>query len=77
MLSIYQQIWKTQQYTQDWKGLVFIPDPPPHKSSVKQCSNYHTVTLISHDSKVMLKILQTRHQQYVHHELLGVQAGFR
>ena len=77
MLSIYQQIWKTQQYTQDWKGLVFIPDPPPHKSSVKQCSNYHTVTLISHDSKVMLKILQARLQQYMNQELPDVQAGFR
>ena len=76
MLSIYQQIWKTQQYTQDWKGLVFIPDPPPHKSSVKQCSNYHTVTLISHDSKVMLKILQARLQQYMDRKLPDVQAGF-
>ena len=73
--SIYQQIWKTQQWPHDWKRSVFIPIPK--KGNAKECSNYHTIAFISHASKVMLKILQTRHQQYVHHELLGVQAGFR
>ena len=61
--SIYQHIWKTQQWPQDWKKSVFIP--VPKKSNVKECLNYHTTALISHASKVMLKILQTRLQQYV------------
>ena len=73
--SICQQIWKTQQWPQDWKRSAFIP--VPKKSNAKECSNYHTVVLISHSSKVMLKILQTRMQQYVNHELPDVQAGFR
>ena len=73
--SICQQIWKTQQWPQDWKRSVFIPIP--NKGNAKECSNYHTMALISHTSKVMLKILQTRLQQYVNHELPDVQAGFR
>ena len=73
--SICQQIWKIQQWPQDWKRLVFIPIPK--KGNAKECSNYHTIALISHASKVMLKILQTRLQQYVNHELPDVQAGFR
>ena len=73
--SICQQIWKTQQWPQDWKISVFIPIPK--KGNAKECSNYHTVVLISHASKVMLKILQVRLQQYVNHELPDVQAGFR
>ena len=73
--SICQQIWKTQQWQQDWKRLVFIP--VPKKGNAKECSNYHTTTLISHASKVMLKILQARLQQYVNHELPDVQGGFR
>ena len=73
--SISQQIWKTQQQPQDWKRSVFIPIPK--KDNAKECSNYHTVELISHASKVMLKILQARLQQYVNHELPDVQAGFR
>ena len=73
--SICQQIWKTQQWPQDWKRSVFIPIPK--KGNVKECSNYCTIVLISHASKVMLKILQARLQQYVNHELQGVQAGFR
>ena len=73
--SICQQIWKTKQWPQDWKRSVFIPISK--KGNVKECSNYHTVALISHASKVMLKILQTRLQQYVNHELPDVQAGFR
>ena len=72
---ICQQIWKTQQWPQDWKRSVFIPTPK--KGSAKECSNYHTIALISHTSKVMLKILQARLQQYVNHELPDVQAGFR
>ena len=70
-----QQIWKTQQWSQDWKRSVFITIPK--KSNPKECSNYHTAALISHASKVMLKILQARLQQYVNHELPSVQAGFR
>ena len=70
--SICQQIWKTQQWPQDWKRSVFIS--VPKKGNAKECSNYHTVALISHDSKVMLKILQTRLQQYINRELSGVQA---
>ena len=73
--SICQQIWKTQQWPQDWKRSVFIPIPK--KGNAKECSNYHTVVLISHASKVMLKILQARLQQYANHELPDVQAGFR
>ena len=73
--SICQQIWKTQQWPQDWKRSIFIPIPK--KGNAKECSNYHTTALISHASKVMLKILQARLQQYVNHELLDVQAGFR
>ena len=73
--SICQQIWKTQQWPQDWKRSVFIPIPK--KDNAKECSNYHTIALISHASKVMLKILQTGLQQYVNHELPDVQAGFR
>ena len=73
--SICQQIWKTQQWPQDWKRSVFIPIPK--KGNAKECSNYHTIALISHVSKVMLKILQARLQQSVIHELPDVQAGFR
>ena len=73
--SIYQQIWETQQWPQDWKRSVFIPIP--EKGNAKECSNYCTIALISHASKVMLKILQARVQQYVNHELPDVQAGFR
>ena len=73
--SIWQQIWKTEQWPQDWKMSVFIPIPK--KVNAKDCSNYWTVALISHDSKVMLKILQARLQQYVNRELPDVQAGFR
>ena len=72
--SICQQIWKTQQWSQDWKRSVFIPIPK--KGNAKECSNYHTIALISHTTKVMLKILQPRLQQYVNHELPDVQAGF-
>ena len=72
--SICQQIWKTQQWPQDWKSSVFIPIPKV--GNAKECSNYHTIALISHASKVMLKILQARLQQYVNHELPDVQAGF-
>ena len=72
--SICQQIWKPQQWPQDWKSSVFIPIPK--KGNAKECSNYHTIALISHTSEVMLKILQARLQQYVNHELPGVQAGF-
>ena len=73
--SICQQIWKTQQWPQDWKRSVFIPIPK--KGNAKQCSNYCTIALISHASKVMLKILQARIQQYVNHELPDIQDGFR
>ena len=73
--SICQQIWKTQQWPQDWKKSVFIPIPK--KSNAKECSNQHTIALISHSSKVMLKIFQARLQQYVNYELQDVQAGFR
>ena len=73
--SICQQIWKTQQWPQDWKRSVFIPIPK--KGNAKECSNYHTIALISHASKVMLKILQARLQQYVNCELPDDQAGFR
>ena len=73
--STCQQIWKTQQWPQDWKRSVFIPIPK--KGNAKECSNYRTIALISHASKVMLKILQARLQHYVNHELPDVQAGFR
>ena len=73
--SICQQIWKTQQWPQDWKRSVFIPIPM--KGNAKECSNYCTIALISHTSKVMFKIRQARLQQYVNRELPDVQAGFR
>ena len=73
--SLCQQILKTQQWPQDWKRSVFIPIPK--KGNAKQCSNYCTIALISHGSKVMLKILQVRLQQYVNRELPDIQAGFR
>ena len=73
--SICQQIWKTQQWPQDWKRLVFIPIPK--KGNAKECSNYCTIALISHTSKVMLKILQAKLQRYVNHEISDVQPGFR
>ena len=73
--SIHQQIWKTQQGPQEWKRSVVIP--LPKKGNAKECSNYHTIALILHDSKVMLKILQVRLQQYVNRELADFQAGFR
>ena len=75
LYSIYQQIWKTQQWPQDWKSSVFTPIPK--KDNTKECSNYQTIALISHASKVILKILQARLQQYVNCELPDVQAGFR
>ena len=75
LYSICQQIWKTQQRPQDWKRSVFIPITK--KGNAKECSNYHTIALISHASKVMLKILQDRLQQYMNQELPDVQAGFR
>ena len=70
-----QQIWKTQQWLQDWKRSVFIPIPK--KGDAKECSNSCTIAFISHASKVVLKILQARLQQYVNHELPDVQTGFR
>ena len=70
-----QQIWKTQQWPQDWKRSVFIPIPK--KGNAKECSHYHTISLISHASKVMFKILQARLQKYVNCELPDVQTGFR
>ena len=73
--SICQQIWKTQQWPQNWSKSVFIPISK--KGKTKECSHYHTIALISHTSKVMLKILQARLQQYVNQELPDVQAGFR
>ena len=73
--SICQKIWKIQQWPQDWKRSVIIPIPK--KGNPKECSNYCTIALISHTSKVMLKILQARLQQYVNCELPDVQAGFR
>ena len=72
--SICQQIWKTQQWPQDWKRSVFVP--VSKKGNAKECSNYHTIASISHANKVMLKILQARLQQYVNRELPDVQAGF-
>ena len=73
--SICQQLWKTQQLPQDSKRSVFIPIPK--KGNAKECSNYNTIALISHASKIMLKILQARLQQYMNHKLPDVQAGFR
>ena len=75
LYSICQQIWKTQQWPQGWQRSVFIPIPK--KGKAKECSNCHTIELISHASKVMLKTLQARLQQYMNHELPNVQAGFR
>ena len=73
--SVCQQIWKTQQWPQDWKKSVFIPIPK--KGNAKECSNYHTTVLISHTSKVMPEILQAKLQQYMNRELRDAQAGFR
>ena len=73
--SLCQQIWKTQQWPQDWKRSVFISIPK--KGNAKEYSNYCTISLISHASKIILKILQARLQQYVNQELPDVQAGFR
>ena len=73
--SICQKIWKTQQWSQDWKRSVFIPIP--NKGNAKECSNYRTIALISHTNKAMLKTLQARLQQYMNHELQDVQAGLR
>ena len=73
--SKFQQIWKTEQWPQDWKRSVSIP--VPKKGNAKECSNYLTIVLISHASKVMLQILQARLQQYVNREIPGIQAGFR
>ena len=75
LYSICQQIWKIQQWPQDWKKSVFVPIPK--KGNAKEWSNYRTIALISHASKVMLKILQGRLQQYVNHEPPDVQAGFK
>ena len=75
LYSICQQIWKTQQWPQDWKRSAFIPIPK--KGNVKECSNYHTIALISQASKKMLKILQARLQLYMNRELPDVQADFR
>ena len=74
LYSIFQQIWKTQQWPQDWKMSVFIPILK--KGNVKECSKYCTIALMSHVSKVMLKILQARLQQYMNRELPDIQAGF-
>ena len=73
--TICQQIWKTQQWPQDWKRSVFIPIPK--ESNAKECSNYHTIALISYSSKVMLITFQARLQQYVNREIPDIQAGFR
>ena len=73
--SIFQQIWKTQQWPQDWKRSVFIPIPK--KGNAKECSHHCTIALISHARKVMLKVLQAKLQQYMNHELRDVQVGFR
>ena len=75
IVAICQQIWKTQQWSQDWKRSVFISIPK--QGNAEECSNYHTITLISHASKIMLKILQARHHQYMNRELPDVQEGFR
>ena len=73
--SVCQKVWKTQQWPQDWNRSVFIP--VPKKGNAKECSNYHTIALISHANKVMLKVLQARLQQYTNRELPDVQACFR
>ena len=73
--SISQQLWKIQQWLQDWKNVSFHSNSK--KGNAKECSSYHTIALISHDRKVMLKFLQARLQQYMNHELPDVQAGFR
>ena len=73
--SICQQIWKIQQWAQDWKRSAFIP--MPKKGNAKECSNYHTIALISHASKVMLNVLQARFQKHMNRELPDVQAGLR
>ena len=73
--AVCQEIWKTQQWPQDWKRSFFISIPK--KGNAKECSNYLTIALISHTSKVMLKILQARLQQYMNHELPVVQSRFR
>ena len=73
--SMCQEIWKIQQWPQDWKRSAFIPIPK--RGNAKECSNYYTIALISHASKVMLKILQTRLKQYVNHEFPDAQAGFK
>ena len=73
--SICQQIWKTQQWPQDWKRSVFIPIPK--KGNAKECSNYYSIAFISYASKMMLKIVQARFQQYMNCEIPDVQAGFR
>ena len=73
--SICQQVWKTQQWPQDWRRSIFIPQSK--KSNAKECTNYRAIALISHASKVMLKILQARLQQYVNCELPDIQAAFR
>ena len=75
LYSVCQQIWSTQQWPQDWKRTIFIAIPK--KGNAKECSNYHTIALISHASKVMLKILQARLQMFMNRELPDVQAGFR
>ena len=75
LLSVCQQIWKTQQWPREWKRSAFTPIPK--KGNAKECSNYHTILLISYASKVMLKLLQTRLQQYMNQELPDVQTGFR
>ena len=75
LCSICQQIWKTQQWPQEWKRSVFIPTPK--KGNAKECSKYSTIALISHASKVMLKILQASLQQYMNQEIPDVQAGFQ
>ena len=72
--SICQQIWKTQQWPQEWKGSVFIP--VPKKSNAKNCSHYHTIAIISHARKLLLKILQTRLQQHMNWKLSDIQTGF-
>ena len=75
LCSICQQIWKTQQWTQDWKRSVFTPILK--KNNAKKCSNYHTIAIISDTIRIMIKILKVRHQQYVNYEFPDVQAGFR
>ena len=75
LYSIFQQVWKTQQWPQDWQRLVFIPIPK--KGNAKECTNDCTIVLISHASKVMLKIFQARLQQYMKHKIVDVQAGFK